>query len=104
MGRNSPDLGGDVSGPAVLAEWRLRTKTSQQQLAEKMGLKHPSSIYLYEAGKQPFTFPHLIDLQHITGISVWALATPEQREVIRELAAMAIPRKPRRRPYRRAAG
>lgn len=62
-----------------------------------MGLKHPSSIYLYEAGKQPFTYPHLIDLQHITGISIWVLAMPEQREVIREIAAMTIPRKRRRR-------
>lgn len=76
-----------LRGPAEVLAWRQSTRTSQRQLAEAIGLKHASSIYLYEAGRQPLTYPHLVSLQRVTGISIWTLAWPGQRLLMREIAA-----------------
>lgn len=73
------------SGPARLREWRLRTETTGQELAERIGLKHSASIYLYETGKLPLPYVRLLALQRITGIPVSVLAWPEQRRVMRQL-------------------
>lgn len=56
-----------------------------------MGLKHPSSVYQYEAELLPFTYSHLLELQRITGISIWRLAWPDQRKVMREIVRSPRP-------------
>jgi len=84
-----------ISGPDALRAWRQRTQTSQKQLAKMLNFKHNTSVSWYELGRLPMTFPSLIELQRLTGISIWTLATDEQRQVMREiqsaLAAAANP-------------
>ena len=75
-----------LKGPAALTAWRKRTGTSRQDLAHLLGLKHSASVYQYETGRLPLTYAHLVNLQKITGISVWTLAWPGQRLVMRQIA------------------
>jgi transcriptional regulator with XRE-family HTH domain len=85
VARKRPEAMNGMRGPKLLRDWRRRTKTSQQTLADQMGLKHSASIYQYEAGRLPFTYAHLVSLQKITGISAWDLAWPGQVLVMRDI-------------------
>lgn len=92
-------------GPEALIEWRERTNTSRQQLAEMLHLKHSASVYQYETRRLPFIWPHLVALERITGISIWVLAWPEQRQVMEAVANSPRQATPlaTRRPKRKKA-
>lgn len=76
---------GSVEGRKALLAWREKNGVSRQRMAELLGLRDPASVWQYEHGKLPFALIHLISLQRITGIPVWTLASPEQRQIIRGL-------------------
>lgn len=73
------------TGPQLVFAWRQKTGHSQQDLALKLGYKHNSSIHWYEHGRYPLKLEHLVALSRITGIPIWVLAWPEQRELIQKL-------------------
>jgi transcriptional regulator with XRE-family HTH domain len=74
-------------GPTALRTWRERRGISKQGLAEMLGLKHAASVHQYERGMLPLTYSRLVALQRLTGISIWTLAWPGQRVLLREIAA-----------------
>lgn len=75
-----------LRGATLLRAWRIERGLSQAEVAHKLGLKDPASIGVYEAGKYPLTLKRLIQLHELTGLPIWDLAWPDQRQIIRGLA------------------
>lgn len=75
-----------AKGPALLREWRARYGVTQAALAEDMGFADPATISRYEARQRPLTYKRLVQVSETTGISIWDLAWPYQRPVIRAIA------------------
>lgn len=82
----------EMEGPAKLREWRERHGLSRDELAARIGFTDGSSVRNYEHGRRHMLYRRLIAASQLTGISVWDLAFPTQREEMVALAK-AVPRR-----------
>lgn len=78
-------------GPEKLRRWRTEHDLTQAELGAQLGFTERTAISQYEAGLRPLTYKRLLKASALTGIPLWDLAWPGQRE---ELVALAkrVPR------------